>query len=207
MSKFKKLQNHHRKIAVQTALQVTAGVVAGLAMSIGASAADSSLDYRVLATSKTSTMERELNEAAAVGYRFSKVMGGKSANGGQEVIVAMVKDPSISSHGVRKYRLLATTKTSTMQKEIQQSADEGYAYMDQTVFESAFGGKEVVVIMEQDPSRKDLRSSYRLLATTKTSTMEKELQQAGAQGYMLLGFTVGKTELGGDEVVLILGRQ
>lgn len=93
-----------------------------------------------------------------------------------------------------------------MQKEMQRSADEGYAYLDQTVYESAFGGKEVVVIMELDPSRKEIRSSYRLLATTKTSTMQKELQEAGAQGYVLLGLTVGKTELGGDEVVTILRR-
>ena len=151
-------------------------------------------------------MERELNESAAAGYRFTKAMGGKSANGGQEIIVAMVKDSTTSDQGVRKYRLLATTRTSTMQKEMQRSADEGYAYLDQTVYESAFGGKEVVVIMELDPSRKEIRSSYRLLATTKTSTMQKELQEAGAQGYVLLGLTVGKTELGGDEVVMILRR-
>ena len=151
-------------------------------------------------------MEKELNESAAAGYRFTKAMGGKSANGGQEVIVAMVKDSTPSGQAVRRYRLLATTKTSSMQREMQQSADEGYAYLDQTVYESAFGGKEVVVIMELDPSRKETRSSYRLLATTKTSTMQKELQEAGAQGYVLLGLTIGKTELGGDEVVTILRR-
>jgi len=180
-------------------------MVASMALSVSVSAADRSFDYRVLATSKTSTMERELNEAAAVGYRFSKVMGGKSANGGQEVIVAMVKDPTVSGQGVRKYRLLATTRTSTMQKEMQHLADEGYSYLDQTVFESAFGGKEVAVIMELDPTtKKELRSSYRLLATSKTSTMQKELQEAGAQGYVLLGLTVGKTEIGGDEIITIL---
>lgn len=151
-------------------------------------------------------MEKELNGAAAAGYRFSKAMGGKSANGGQEVIVAMVKDPAASGQGARKYRLLATTKTSTMQKEMQQAADDGYAYLEQTVFETAFGGKEVVVIMELDPSRKEMHTSYLLLATTKTSTMQKELQEAGARGYILMGLTVGKTEMGGDEVVTILRR-
>jgi hypothetical protein len=93
-----------------------------------------------------------------------------------------------------------------MQKEMQQAADEGYEYLDQTVFKTAFGGQEVVVIMELDPARKESHSSYRLLATTKTSTMQKELQEAGAQGFVLLGLTIGKTELGGDEVITILGR-
>jgi len=151
-------------------------------------------------------MEKELNQTAASGYRFSKAMGGKSANGGPEVIVAMVKDPAASSQGARKYRLLATTRTSTMQKEMQQAADNGYAYLEQTVFETAFGGKEVVVIMELDPFKTATHTSYRLLATTKTSTMQKELQEAGAQGYILMGLTVGKTEIGGDEVVTILRR-
>lgn len=185
---------------------LAAGWAASLAMSTVANAADSLLEYRVLATSKTSTMEKELNEAAAAGYRFSKAMGGKSANGGQEVIVAMVKDPAVSGQGVRKYRLLATTKTSTLQKEMQQAANDGYAYLDQTVFESSFGGQEVAVIMELDPSRKEMHTSYRLLATTKTSTMQRELQDAGAQGYILLGLTVGKTAIGGDEIVTILRR-
>jgi len=185
---------------------VTAVWSAGLAMSTAASAADRPLEYRVLATSRTSTMEKELNQAAAAGYRFSKAMGGKSANGGQEVIVAMVKNPAAPGQGILKYRLLATTRTSTMQKEMQQAANDGYAYLEQTVFETAFGGKEVVVIMELDPSRKVMHTSYRLLATTKTSTMQEELQEAGAQGYILVGLTVGKTEIGGDEVVTILRR-
>jgi hypothetical protein len=38
-------------------------------------AANGQLDYRILATAKTSTMEQELNYAAQSGYRFSKVMG------------------------------------------------------------------------------------------------------------------------------------
>ena len=80
----------HRRIG--TALQGMAAVIASLAISIGASGADGSFDYRMLATSKTSTMEKELNEGAAAGYRFSKVVGGKATNGGQ-VIIAMVKDP------------------------------------------------------------------------------------------------------------------
>jgi hypothetical protein len=187
-------------------LNGTAVLTALVAMSIGANAADGSLDYRILATSKTSTMAKELNEAAADGYRFAKAMGGKTANGGQEVVVAMVKEAAATGRSAFRYKLLATSKTSTMQKEMQSLADEGFEYVDQTVFQTAFGGREVVVIMEADPSRKDARSTYRLLATTKTSTLQKELQEAGAQGFALLGLTVGKTEIGGDEIVAVLRK-
>ena len=204
MLNFNQLQN--RISNARKALQVITTVIAGLAMSIGASAADRSFDYRMLATSKTTTMEKELNEGAAAGYRFSRVMGGKATNGGQ-VIIAMVKEPVVPGQGVRKYRLLATTKTSTMQTEMQQLADGGYSYLDHTVFESASGGKEVAVIMELNSLKSEgPRSSYRLLATTRSSTMEKELQKAGTPGYELLGFTVGKTGAGGSEIIAILRK-
>ena len=204
MFTFKKFQNRRSTGTARTAAQVIAAMGAAMALSIGASGADHSFDYRMLATSKTSTMEKELNEAAAAGYRFSRVMGGKVTNGGQ-VIIAMVKDPVAPGQEIRKYRLLATTRTSTMQTEMQQLADRGYSYLDHTVFESATGGKEVAVIMEFDLKNEGLHSSYRLLATTKTSTMQKELQDAGSQGYALLGFTAGKTA-GGNEVVAILRK-
>src|SRR6266581_7044604 len=115
-----------------------------------ARAAQSTFDYRVLATNKTSTMEKEMKEAADGGFEFGAVMGGETAGGGKEVVVVMVKDPSKAQGDRRVYKLLATSKTSTMQKEMQQLGDEGFEYMGQTVFESAFGGKEVVVIMERD---------------------------------------------------------
>ena len=90
-------------------------LVAACALTASAGAETRSLDYRILATQKTSTMEKELNEAAAAGYRFSKVMGGQTANGGKEVVVAMIKDAGEVALGTRHYRLLATNRTSTMQ--------------------------------------------------------------------------------------------
>jgi hypothetical protein len=38
--------------------------------------AQSTLRYKLLATSRTSTMEKEINEAAREGYRFAGTMGG-----------------------------------------------------------------------------------------------------------------------------------
>jgi hypothetical protein len=122
-------------------------LVSGLAMA--AAAADRKLDYQVLSTSRTSTMERELNSAAASGYRFFKVTNGRNAFGGQELIVVTVKDLNGSVSEARKYRLLTAARTSTLQKKLQQFADDGYQYLDQTTFVNALGGKEVVVILER----------------------------------------------------------
>jgi hypothetical protein len=163
------------------------------------------VDHRVLATSKTSTMEKELNEAAEAGFRFQSVMGGESAFGGKEVVVIMSR-PERTAAGRFGYRLLATSKTSTMQKELQDAADAGYVYKDQTIFQSAFGGDEVVVILERDKDAVTTQSEYKLLATSKSSTLQKEVQQAGAAGYEVVGMTLSKTALGGKELVAILKR-
>jgi hypothetical protein len=167
--------------------------------------ATAAVDHRVLATSKTSTMEKELNEAAEMGFRYQAVMGGESAFGGKEVVVIMSRLERKAA-GRFGYRLLATSKTSTMQKELQDAADAGYIYRGQTIFQSAFGGDEVVVILERDKDAVNRPSEYMLLATSKTSTLQKEVQQAGERGYEIVGMTLSKTALGGKELVAILKR-
>lgn len=162
------------------------------------------IEYRVLATSKTSTMEKELNEAAETGFRFEAVMGGDTAIGGSEVVTVLSRDGA--STGRFSYRLLATSRTSTMEKELQEAADAGFEYRAQTVFKSAFGGEEVVCILERDKDAGAQRSQYKLVATSKTSTLQKELLDAGAAGYRVLGMTVGKTAFGGRELVAIVRR-
>ena len=67
------------------------------------------VDYKVLATSKTSTMQTEMQAASRDGYRFGGVMGGETSFGGSEVVVVMVKDGAAERYD---YRLLAASKTS-----------------------------------------------------------------------------------------------
>ena len=166
-----------------------------------------SYDYRVLATNKTSTMQKEMSEAADAGFHMEKMMGGGTAFGGSEVIVIMSKSKSAPAQARYAYKLLATNKTSTMQKELQELGNEGFDYKDQTVFNSTFGGDEVVAILELDRENKaKAKYEYRLLATNRTSTMQKELQEAGAAGFAFVGVTVSKTAFGGKEVVSILRK-
>lgn len=107
-----------------------------------------------------------------------------------------------------EYRVLAANKTSTMQKEMQEAGDAGFEYRGQTVFKSTFGGKEVVAILERPLDAKTaVPYEYRLLATKKTSTIQKELSEAGNESYEFVGMTVAKTLVGGDEVVAILRRK
>ena len=161
--------------------------------------------YKILATSKTSTMQKEMQEAGDTGFRFVAVMGGETAIGGKEVVVLVEK--AADDKNTYSYRLLATSKTSTLQKELQEAGDAGFHTVGQTVFESAFGGKETVAIVEKGsagPNTK--RWEYKLIATSKTSTLEKELKEVADAGFQAVDLTVGKTALGGSEIVVITRR-
>ena len=185
---------------------LVAVAIAALSSPVPRAQTDDVVEYRVLATSKTSTLEKELNEAAEAGFRFVTVMGGETAIGGKEAVSIMSRHKG--DHGRYMYKLLATSKTSTMQKEMQQAADAGFEYRSQTVFESLIGGKEVVAIMERDKDQPTAGMyQYKLFATTKTSTMQKELQEAGDQGFEVLGMTVASTAIGGKELVAIARRK
>jgi hypothetical protein len=93
-----------------------------------------------------------------------------------------------------------------MQKEIQEAADAGFHYRDQTVFKSTFGGDEVVVILERHRNAEQPDYEYRLMATSRTATLQKELSEAGSAGYEVVGMAIGKTAIGGNEVVAITRR-
>ena len=150
-------------------------------------------------------MEKEMNDAAREGFRVNALMGGETAFGGNEAVVVMSRLPGDEEKGRRyEYRLLAANRTSTMQQEIQDAGELGFEYVGQSVFESRFGGKEVVVVLERDHESGISSIQYLLLAASRTSTLEKELIEAGEEGYTLVGLTVGKTAFGGREVVAIL---
>lgn len=183
---------------------IVAGMLGAVAPTPGW--AQSGPAFRVLATNRTATMEKEMNDAARLGLRFGSVMGGETAAGGKEVVVVM-KRPDTAGASFQ-YRLLATSKTSTMKRELQDAADAGYAYVGQTVFETLFGGREVVCILEREEGKRGESGwEFDLLATNRTGTMEKELQAAAAAGYELVGLTVAQTAMGGSEIVTILRRK
>ena len=167
---------------------------------------DGRYEYKLLATNKTSTMEKELNETAEAGFRFEGVMGGQTGFGGKEVVSILSRPVGAPAAAAYEYKLCATTKTSTMQKEISEAAGAGYHYRGQTVTDTMFGGQEVVVIMERLRGEKAAHFEYKLLATNKTSTMQKEIDEAAEAGFVFAGITVGNTGLGGREVVLITQR-
>ena len=106
--------------AARAARRACLVVTFSLSSAVLGHAASDPVEYRVLATNKTSTMEMEMRDAGAAGFRFAGTMGGDTAFGGNEVVVVMTRTGAAGPRYV--YRLLATSKTSTMQHELEASA-------------------------------------------------------------------------------------
>ena len=94
--------------------------------------------FRVVSTIRTSTMEKEINEAAAEGYR---VLGSALMN------VLLIKGGEASAQ--YSYRLIGTSRGSTLAKEIQQAGQDGYRLMPSTIMGNPSARAETVLLMER----------------------------------------------------------
>jgi hypothetical protein len=131
----------------------------------------------LLDTARTSTMQKELQDAADRGYRLVSGQGSwpltailEKAEGNVEPI---------------EYLLLATSRTRTMQKEMNQAAVKGYR------FASVLGvGHEVVIAMQREKGKTTRTHEQKLLATIRIRTLKKELFAALGEGFRFVGQTV-----------------
>lgn len=144
--------------------------------------------YLLLSTVKTSTMQKELDEASAQGFR---IIAAASSCGQSEMVLFLER--VTQAPDTYKYKLLATARTSTMEKELNQAAKEGYRLLPRTITaKEGFLSNEIVSVLELTP-KSTKRYQYRLLATARTSTLQKEVAQSEADGFVLVGL-VGRGE-------------
>src|SRR5262249_30985579 len=140
-------------------------------------------DYRVLATNRVSTLEKEMNEAAANGYRFSQFTAGETSFGGQELVMAMLK-PLSSAEPLATYRVFSADTSSGLEKQLKAAGDDGFMLKGSVLFREGSGPAEPVCILERNQG--DHRTiAYKFLSAARTSAMQKDLQDAGKDGYVL----------------------
>jgi len=144
--------------------------------------------YLLLSTMKTSTMQKELEQASAQGFR---IIAAASSCGQSEMVLFLER--VAKAPDTYKYRLLATARTSTMEKELNQAAQEGFRLLPRTITaKEGFISNEIVAVLEQAP-KSNKRYEYKLLATSRTSTLQKEVAQTESDGFVLVGL-VGRGE-------------
>lgn len=172
-------------VSVKRSVPILVFVWFAIAPALQPQVKDSEQRYLLLATKKTGTMEKELQEAAASGFRV--LVGSPTSGSEMAIFMERVATPP----DVYRYKLLATTRTGTMQKELNEMGAEGYQLLPRTMISKVDvtpfrGGQEIVVLMERQPNSKK-KYEYKLLATTLTSTLQKEVKEAMAAGYTLAG--------------------
>lgn len=163
-------------------------LIALITLAFGASfaAAQSSKDetpkYKMLATTRTGTMQKELDQVAAQGYR---ILVGSPTSGTEMALFLSMEGSSDRQY---KYKLLATSLTSTMQKELTEMAKDGYRLIPSTMIakQRMLGGPEIVMILEKTPGAAR-EFEYKLLATSLTHTLQKEVTEAQSAGFQIVG--------------------
>lgn len=93
-------------------------------------------------------MQKEMQQAADEGFEYCGQTVFQSTFGGKEVSIIMERDPAAPPKAA-EYKLLATPKTSTMQTELLEAGDAGFALIGMTVGQTALGGNEMVSILKR----------------------------------------------------------
>ena len=81
------------------------------------------------------------------------------------------------------YKILATSRNKTMEKELNEAAGQGYLLLPRTViFKQGFLTAELTMLMEREP--KSTRSyEYKLVSAGKETKFHKKIDEAIAQGF------------------------
>lgn len=165
-----------RSITMGTAL-----LAALAAAAAGVVAAEGDIEagprYLLLATRRTGTLQAELDRAAAQGYR---VLSGSAAPGRE---IMLVLERATQPPDTYTYRLLAAMRTSTMERELNRAAAEGFRLLPQAAMSGGVRGPELLVVMERAP-RAGPRYEYRLLAASRASTLQRKVSEAVAARFV-----------------------
>lgn len=146
----------------------------------------------VLQTMKTSTMQKELDEAAAKGFRV--LFSGGDIGG---LLIYLERPEQVTE--TYKYRLFAASKGNTLKKEMNEAAKEGFRLLPRTlILNFNFLTFEIVLIMEQD-SKSSKQYEYEMVGSGKVSKLPKEIAEMQNKGYTFVG-AIGNVGFGEKEV-------
>lgn len=173
-------------IKLKSSLQCFALCLAASAQVLGQSSAanlpNHSPQIRFIETAKTSTFEKELNDAAKEGFRLAWLAKGIYSGRVRGILLRQPEIAGNSSQLHYEYKVLATARIATMRKELEQAASEGYEFRGITTEsnELPFSSKETVAVLERPVGENKRRFDYRLVTDKKN---HEELQALSADGF------------------------
>lgn len=144
--------------------------------------------FIILSTKRIQTMEKELAEAANKGFH---VLYGAPTNQ-VDMALLMQKNTPIDRPAFQ-YKILATSRISTMEKELNEAGQAGYKLLPRTIiFKQGFLTAELLMVVERDP-QSDLSYQYDLVEASKEVNLHKKIDEAMSKGYVAATMiTLGK---------------
>lgn len=124
--------------------------------------------------------EGKLNEKGAAGYRLADFA--VTANDSADVIVESAGIPDAKFD----YRVLHSRSPGTLQKQMNELAEQGYHLVGPTV---GMFGSVMTAILEKSPEPDVPHYNYRVHLTMRVSSAEKDTKNDQAEGYVLSGAT------------------
>lgn len=162
-------------------------------------------EFRFISTNRVSTMEQELNNLAAEGFRLERVS--KSLLDDQ-LAVLLTRDGAAANATRYEYKMISTRRAGTMGQEITDAAAEGFELRGLiSLFRpgiSFFVGDETAVVMERPAGETTRRHEYRMISTRRERTTQRELNEAVGAGFTPLDMVRGQDN---GAASLLLGPQ
>src|SRR5262249_56321206 len=173
-------------------------------------------EFLFIDTREASTLEKELNSHAQLGWRLDRLPKSSLANS----IGALL---TRAEAGKRyQYKALATRRVSTIEKELTRAASEGWEFRglmsqfdfgDMMMMAFTHVGGESFIVLERESGETKRRFEYRLLSAQREKTIQQELDQAVAEGYLPLAIAGGQDTSGAMVLIgpkfvinIVLGR-
>ena len=138
---------------------------------------DADQTYLILATKRIQTMEKELDEVAAKGFRV--IYGAPTATVDMALFLQKLENPDQPY----SYKILATTRNKTMEKELNELAVKGFRLLPRTIiFKQGFFTGEMLTIMERAFESKFIYE-YKLIEAGKETKLQSKIDAARADGF------------------------
>jgi hypothetical protein len=152
-------------------------------------------EYVFVASSDSNMLERGLNAGAKEGFRLEFLSDAFM----DSQVGVLVSRTSAQSQGKAtsdqprfEYKVLGATKISTIRKELEDAATQGYELRGVTANSSLmpFSVSETIAVMEREAGQTRQKYEYRFLTAKREGTIQKELEASVAEGFHPVAMSV-----------------
>lgn len=145
-------------------------------------------NYVLLVAKRIQTMEKELEEVAAKGFRVMYA----TPSYPYEIAILLGRGQGGETAPVR-YKLLSSSDTKTIEQELSKAAQQGYRLLPRAIISKVgFRSVSLVMLMEHDP-RSNKSYEYKLIAANKETQLHKRIDEEKSRGFVPVTMvTMGK---------------